>query len=63
VLDSSQWFIDRDEHGELRPHPYSGDLLAPGGLAVATRFIQWVAQNMPGMEYPRKAPSLVRCKL
>lgn len=38
---------------------WSDDLTAEGGMDVAWKYIEWVGQNMPGYDYPRKAPALV----
>lgn len=32
---------------------------AQAGVDVAVRFIQWVGQNFPGHEWPKKAKELV----
>ena len=32
---------------------------AKAGVDIAVRFIQWVGQNFPGHEWPRKAAELV----
>jgi hypothetical protein len=56
-----QWFCRHDPATGLpREEPYSTDFTQPHGAAVAARVLEWLADNMPGLEYQRKAPRLVR---
>jgi hypothetical protein len=56
-----QWFCRHDPATGLpREEPYSTDFTQPHGVAVAARVLEWLADNMPGLEYQRKAPRLVR---
>jgi hypothetical protein len=55
-----QRFLDYDEDGNERAHPYSGQLTDDDGPKQAVLFIQWLGKNMPGWDYPLKAPQLVR---
>lgn len=46
--------------GLPRAEPYGTDSTQPHGVAVAARVLEWLADNMPGLEYQRRAPCLVR---
>lgn len=61
-----QWFLTHHgtvgpwgSPGRIREQPYNPDLTAPGGVALATRYIQWVGVNTPGYEYPEKKNVMV----
>ena len=55
-----QWFLEHDEEGIERVHPYDGNMVtAQAGVDVAVRFIQWVGLNFPGHDWPKKATELV----
>jgi hypothetical protein len=50
---------DGREPGTSRAKPLDGNLAKENGKDYATRFINWVALNMPGFEYERNAEQLV----
>ncbi|CAL8472318.1 g11861 [Coccomyxa elongata] len=53
------WFLEHDDQGNKRAKPYNGNMVtAKNGVDVAVRFIQWVGQNFPGHEWPKKASEL-----
>jgi hypothetical protein len=55
-----QRFLRNDpETGTLREQAYSGSLLTPEGLDVATRCLYWMGANFPGVTTIRKAAELV----
>ena len=61
-----QWFRhhhggeDPDvEPGTKRQVPLKGSLHHQDGPLQAHLYLRWVGQNMPGYDYPRKAPVLV----
>lgn len=55
-----QWFCQHDPaSGEPREEPYNIDFTRPGGVDLAARVLQWLADGMPGLDYKRKAPRLV----
>jgi hypothetical protein len=47
------------EAGTARAMPLDFNLASENGKDVATMCINWVAQNMPGFEYPLKSQQLV----
>ncbi len=61
-----QWYLKHHggengtEPGTKRARPFSGDMTTSNGRALATKYMQWVGDNCPGMEYARKAKNLVR---
>ena len=64
VLDSCvilQWWCCHDPAtGQLREHPYSGNLVnSPDELEQATRFMLWVQEHCPGHTWRHKAAVLV----
>ena len=50
---------DGEEPGTQRQHPYKLNLLQPGA-PLAVLFLEWAADNYPGMEFRNKAPAVVR---
>jgi hypothetical protein len=55
-----QWFLQNDpETGAPRKQPYTGNLLSPEGLDVATKCLYWIGANFPGLTTKRKAAELV----
>ena len=46
--------------GMAREVPLNPDLSAEEGPLIAADCLYWVAQNMPGFDYPRKSKTLVR---
>lgn len=55
-----QWFLKNDPETEApREQPYTGNLLSPEGLDVATKCLYWIGANFPGFTTKRKAAELV----
>jgi hypothetical protein len=54
-----QWFITQDKHGNARPRPLNHDLTTDEGKKTACKYLEWLGEGLPGMEYKRKADKLV----
>lgn len=57
----AQWFCENDPKTSLpRKVPLKQELLAPHGVDLATRAVEWVGNHMPGYNYKGKADYMVR---
>ena len=54
-----QRFCSHNEEGNARAPPFRADLTHEDGFDLAVQVLDWVGKNMPGWQYPRKAPELV----